>query len=196
MKINKALKKEKRNNKIFFVFMSLLFIFLPIIAVLSQNKDLFFIIYLVIIETLIIIELIKKTNYNKLKFYCSNSKLKIKSGLFKREVNILCDKIALVHTIKSNKDIKIILISTSRFRNKNFKKISKEFLKNYSEASEEYLKIKKLNPEENYYFLIIKYGGLKKYILQDTIYINCVKASYTSSAIENIKVAREQVDLY
>lgn len=196
MNINKALKKERKNNKIFFIFMMLLFIFLPILALLSQNKDLFFIIYLVFIEVLIIIALIRKSNYNKLNFSCINSKLKIKSGLFKKEVNILCDKIALVHTFKINEDIKIILISTSRFRNKNFKKMSMEFLRRHPEASEEYLKIKKINPEENYYFFTIKYGGLKKYLLLDTIYANCVKASYTSSAIENIKIAREQIDLY
>lgn len=196
MNINKALKKERKNNKIFFVFMILLFIFLPILALLSQNRDLLFITYLVFIEILIIIALIRRGNYNKLNFSCINSKLKIKSGLFKKEVNILCDKIALVHTFKTNEDIKIILLSTSRFRNKNFKKISMEFLRSYPEASEEYLKIKKINPEENYYFFTIKYGGLKKYLLLDIIYINCVKASYTSSAIENIKIAREQIDLY
>lgn len=196
MKITKALKKERKNNKIFFIFMSVLFIFLPTLTLLSKNKDLFFIIYLIIIELLIIIALIRKSNYNRLKFSCSNGKLKFKSGLFKKEINILCEKVALVHTFKSNEDMKIVIISTSRFRNKNFKKISREFLKNYSEASEEYLKIKKINPEDEYYFLIIRYGGLKKYILLDTIYINCVRASYTSSAIENIKVARDQIDLY
>lgn len=196
MKINKALEKERKNNSIFFIFMILLFIFLPILTLLSENKSLFLNIYLGLIEVLIIIALIRKSNYNKLKFSCINSKLRIKSGLFEKEVNILCDRIALVHTIKRDKDIEIILVSTSTFRNKNFKNISKEFLKSYSEASEEYLKIKRLNPEENYYFWIIKYGDLKKYILLDMVYSNCVKATYTSSAIENIKIAREKVDLY
>ena len=36
---------------------------------------------------------------------------------------------------------------------------------------------------------------LKKYNLLDEIYKNCVRASYTSSAIENIKIAREQIEI-
>ncbi|WP_300385525.1 hypothetical protein [Clostridium sp.] len=139
--------------------------------------------------------IIIKINQNKLEFTLNNNKLKFISGLFNKESTILCNKVAVVHTEKSKEDMDIILITINRFRNPYLKPITKGFLKKYSEASEGYLKIKKINPEEIYYFQVIKRGSLKKYILLDEIFKNCVKANYTPSAIENIKIAREQIEL-
>lgn len=195
MKILKALKKEKKQEKHFFIFMLILFLILPIIVFLSQIRSIFLWSYLGVIELLIIISCINKLNYHNLRFSCNNNKLKFKSGLFSQESIILCDKVAVVHTDKDKEEMDIILISTVRFRNKYLKPISKGFLKKYPEALEEYIKIKKINPEENYYFQIIRRGALKKYTLLDVIYKNCVRASYTDSAIANIKIAREQIEL-
>lgn len=195
MKILKALKKERKHKKYFFILMSTIFILLPLIAFLSQIKSVFLWSYLGVIETLIIVECINKLNYYNLKFSCINSKLKFKSGLFAKESVILCDKVVIVHTDKFKEEMDIILISNVKFRNKYLKPVSKDFLKKYPEASEEYIRIKKINPEDNYYFQLIRRGALKKYILLDEIYKNCVRASYTASAIENIKIAREQIEL-
>lgn len=195
MKIKKALKKEKRNNMLFFTLMLAIFTTLPLISFLFQIENIFLWIYLFIIEFLIIISFIAKLNYQSLKFNCRNNTLKFKSGLFVKECTILCDKIVTVHTCKSGDEMEIILITTSRFRNKYSKPITKMFIKKFPEASEIYLKIKKINPEDNYYFQIIKRGGLKKYLLLDEIFKNCVKAIYTSSAIENIKISREQIEM-
>jgi hypothetical protein len=62
-------------------------------------------------------------------------------------------------------------------------------------VNEEYIKIKKLNPENMFYFLTIRKGSLVKYNLLDTIFKNCVKATYTLDAIENIKIARGQKEI-
>ena len=195
MKITKALKKERKKEKYFFIFMATLFLILPLIVFLAQIKSIFLWSYLGIIEFLIIIACVNKLNYHNLKFSCINNKLKFKSGIFSKESVILCDKVAVVHTDKDMEEMDIILISTVRFRNKYLKPISKGFLKKHPEALEEYIKVKKINPEESYYFQIIRKGALKKYMLLDIIYRNCVRASYTASAIENIKIAREQIEL-
>lgn len=195
MKILKALKKEKKQEKHFFIFMIILFLSLPLIAFLSQIESIFLWFYLGVLELLIVIACISKLNYHNLKFSCNNNKLKFRSGLFFKESVILCDKVAVVHTDKDKEEMDIILISTVRFRNKYLKPVSKGFLKKYPEALEEYIKVKKINPEESYYFQVIKRGALKKYMLLDVIYKNCVRAIYTSSAIENIKIAREQIEL-
>lgn len=195
MKILKALKKEKKQEKHFFIFMIILFLILPLISFLSQIESLFLWIYLGVIEFLIGIACINKLNYHYLRFSCNNNKLKFKSGLFFKESFIICNKVAVVHTDKDKEEMDIILISTVRFRNRYLKPVSKGFLKRYPEALEEYIKVKKINPEENYYFQVITRGALKKYMLLDVIYKNCVRASYTSSAIENIKIAREQIEL-
>ena len=195
MKILKALKKEKKQEKHFFIFMIILFLSLPLIAFLSQIESIFLWFYLGVIEFLIGIACINKLNYHYLRFSCNNNKLKFKSGLFLKESVIICDKVAVVHTDKDKEEMDIILISTVRFRNKYLKPVSKGFLKKYPEALEEYIKVKKINPEESYYFQVIKRGALKKYMLLDVIHKNCVRAIYTSSAIENIKLAREQIEL-
>ncbi len=195
MKILKALKKEKKQEKHFFIFMIILFLILPLIAFLSQVESIFLWFYLGVLEFLIVIACINKLNYHYLRFSCSNNILKFKSGLFFKESVILCDKVAVVHTDKDKEEMDIILISTVRFRNRYLKPVSKGFLKKYPEALEEYIKAKKINPEESYYFQVIRRGALKKYMLLDVIYKNCVRASYTSSAIGNIKIAREQIEL-
>lgn len=195
MKINKAMKKEKNSNRLFFIIMTIIFMILPLVAYLSQVKELFLLIYLAFVEILIIFAIITNINQNKLEFTLINNKLKFKSGLFDKESTILCDRVIIVHTDKSKEDMEIILITSNKFRNYYLKPITREFIKKYPEASEVYLKIKKINPEDIYYFQIIKRGSLKKYILLDEIFKNCVKANYTNSAIENIKIAREQVEL-
>ena len=92
----------------------------------------------------------------------------------------------------TKEDMEIIIVTTMKFRNKSLKHISKSFLQRYPEVNHEYLKLKKLNSEDTYYFQIINRGALNKYILLEIIYKNCVKAVYTSSAIDNIKIARRQ----
>ncbi|MBQ6819940.1 MAG: hypothetical protein IJO26_01420 [Clostridium sp.] len=195
MKISKALKKEKKQEKHFFIFMTLLFFILPLIIFLSQIKSVFLWIYLGVIEILISITCISKINYHKLEFNYSNNKLKIKSGLFLKSFIIICDKVVIVHTDKDKEEMDILIISTTKVRNKYLKPVSESFLRKYPEASQEYIKVKKVNPEESYYYQIIRKGALKKYILLDTIYKNCVKATYTASAIENIKIARDKIDI-
>jgi len=195
MKIEKALKKEQKSIKRFYILMFLLFVTLPLVFLISQVKSLFIMIYLYSLEILIIISCISKANYHNLKFTAKNNKLKFKSGLFGKEAILLCDKIVLVHTNKVGEDLNIVLVSTSKFRNNYLKPITKIFMKKYPEASSSYIKIKKNKPEEIYYFQVIKRGALKKYILLDEIFKNCVKAQYTASAIENIKIARGQIEL-
>ncbi len=71
--------------------------------------------------------------------------------------------------------------------------VDKNFLKRYPQIAEEYNNIKQQNPLRDYYFQIVKRGGLRKYLLLDSIYKNCVKAIYTDDSIQNIKIARGQI---
>lgn len=195
MKIDKALKKQRRYNKIFFIFMIFLSIFLPSITYLSYIKSIFILVFLILIEILIFIAIIRKFNNCILKFTFINSKLKFKDGMFSSYSSIQCDKVSIVHTNKSNEEMQIIIVTTIKSKNKRLKPINKDFMKRYAEASDEYLRLKKINSEKVYYFQIIKNGELNKYILLDNIYKNCVNASYTSSAIDNIKIARGQKEI-
>lgn len=192
MDINKAIKWEKKLHKRFYISMLLISLILPIIMMLTGKNTTFYVGYLAIIEGLIIIAVINKINFNYLNYTCANNKLKFRSGIFSKEHLILCDKVAIVHTEKMEEEMEIILLTSVRFRNKALKPVSKGFLKKYPSVAYEYMAQKELEAEKVFYFQVIKRGGLKKYLLLENIYKNCVKAVYTEEAIENIKIARGQ----
>ena len=195
MKIEKALKKQKKYNILFIAFMFFLATFLPIITYLSYVNSFIVVVFLILIELLIFIAIIRKMNSCTLKFSCANNKLKFSSGLFSNYAYIQCDRVAIVHTNKSNEDMEIIIITPVRYKNKKLHPISKDFMRKNKEAADEYLRIKKIRQDCLYYFQVINCGELNKYVLLDNIYRNCVNAVYTSSAIENIKIARGQKEI-
>lgn len=193
MDIYKAIKMEKKSLKRFYRLMIVLFIGLPLSVYLTGVKSIFYLVYLLIIELLIIAAVINKLNYYSLKYNYNANKLNITNGLFANNSLILCDKVVLVHTEKMESDMEIIIISTMSFRNKSLRPIVKGFLKKYPKVQEELKKVSNYDNQKKYYFQIIRKGGLSKYLLLDTIYKNCVKAIYTNDCIENIKIARGQI---
>lgn len=167
-----------------------LFIILPLITLLANVKSIFLWSYLGFIELLIVMACIKKANEYKLNYKIVDSKLSVKSGLFSKNILVLCERVALVHTEGKKQKVQIVVITESKKKSRNLKPVTKGFLSRYNELSEDYYRLKRVNPEGHYYFRIIGYGDLKKYELLDLIYKNCVKATYTSSAIKSIKLAR------
>lgn len=196
MKIDKALRKQNRNKKIYFISMFFLAMFLPMITFLASIKSKFILIFLLIIEVLIFLSIIIKINYYKLEFMCTINRLRFSNGLFSNKNLVLCDKVAIIHTNKDKEDMEIIIVTNMKFKNKKLKPITKGFVRKYPEIEKEYKKLQKRNPEIIYYFQIVRRGALKKYLMLDQIYRNCVNASYTNSAIENIKIARGQNDIF
>ena len=192
MDIYTAIKKERVQLKIFFITMLLISIILPIAVVVTDLTRLFYLCYLGLIEFLIVASIIIRLNYYKVTYRCSNNRLIFKTGIWTKESLIICDKVALVHTNKSDYDLEIVIITSVKFKNKLLRKVEKNFFKRYPQVDREYNHIKKLNPDKEYYFQIIRRGGLKKYLLLDIIYKNCVKAIYTEESIQNIKIARGQ----
>ena len=98
MKIEKALKKQKKYNKLFIVFMFFLAILLPIITYLAYVNSFAIVAFLVLIELLIFIAIIRKINSCTLKFDCINNKLKFSTGLFSNYAYIQCDRVEIVLT--------------------------------------------------------------------------------------------------
>lgn len=194
MEINKALKRIRKKENIFFIIMGILSVSIPTLAYLANFKNIFIYLYIVIIEFLILIAILSRINTCTLKFKYYNSRFKIKQGLFLRESIILCDNVAIVHTNKEREDVEIIIVTSSKFRNKKARPVTKGFLKKYPEVEREYKRLKKINEEQTYYFQIIRNGSLRKYIFLENIYTTCVKSAYTPAAIESIKIARGQIN--
>ena len=193
MDIYKAIKKEKSHLKLFLIIMAIILISLPIILILTGLTTIFYISYIVFVDLLIVTAIIIKMNSYRVEYRCLNNRLMFKVGIFATEHLIICDKIVLVHTNKSDYDLEIVFITSVIFKNKGLRPINNIFLKRYPQIAREYSDIKQQNPKTDYYFQVIKRGGLKKYLLLDLIYKNCVKAIYTDESIQNIKIARGQL---
>ena len=194
MEINRALKRIRKKENIFFIIMGILAVLIPTLAYLANLKNTFIYVYIMIIEILILIAILSRINTCTLKFKYYNSRFKIRQGLFLRESIILCENVAIVHTSKEREDVEIIIVTSSKFRNKKARPVTKGFLKKYPEVEREYKRLKKINEEQTYYFQIIRNGSLRKYIFLENIYTTCVKSAYTPAAIESIKIARGQIN--
>lgn len=192
MDINKAIRKQKKSNIRFLLFLGFIFLALPFILFISRKLNLFFIIYLLIIELLIFITILINISSNYLRYSCDNYRIKIKLKPISEELNIVCDKVKLVHIEGKAVQFDVILLMNSRFRNKKIKPVDEDFISNHQYLSQKYYWLKKQNPEENYYYLIITKGAYEKYKLLDLIYRNCVKAQYTEEAVEIIKEYRKR----
>lgn len=193
MDIYKAIKKERSDIKIFFITMAIIAVILPIALVITSLTTIFYTSYVVIIEFLIVLATIIKLNAYKVEYRYLNNRLIFKVGIFTKEHLIICDKVILVHTNKSDYDLEIVLLTSVKFKNKGLRIVDQNFLKRYPQIAEEYNNIKLANPKLDCYFQVIKRGGLRKYLLLDSIYKNCVKAIYTDDSIQNIKIARGQL---
>jgi hypothetical protein len=190
MDLNKAIRKQKKSYTRFMLSMCFIFLFLPLILFMSKKITVFFLIYLSVIEILIMVAVIIRASYESLKFNYDEYKLKIKSSLFGGGINIICDKVALVHTEGQLDKIEIIIITTSRLRNKKIKSINSDFLEKYPYVTYHYYRIKKQFPENSYYYTIITRGGYHKYQLLNKIFVSCVYGFFTEEAIDTIKKYR------
>lgn len=190
MDINKAIRKQKKSYKRFVLSMSFIFLFLPLVLVFSGEINPFFIFYLVVLEILIVVAVVKKIDSECLKYELKNYRIKIKWKALIKGITIMPEKVALVHVEGQGKDITIVIITTSSFRNRKVKPVVLDLLKKYPLIHKEYTRIKKFNPEHNYYYFTVKNGGYEKYKLLDFLYTHCLKSFYSEEAILCIREYR------
>jgi hypothetical protein len=190
MDINKAIRKQEKSHRRFLLFLGFIFFAMPFILILTKRFNLFFGIYLCIIELLVLTATLISVNKNYIRYSIGEYKLKLKFGWFGEEFSIACDKVALVHTEGTGAAMNIVILTTSKFRNKKINAVDEVFLRKHSYVSHHYYRLKKLNPEINYFYVVAQKGNYHKYILLDMIYRNCVKAYYTEESIEKIKEYR------
>lgn len=202
MNIDKAIRKQKKSYKRFLLSMCFIFLALPIALIFSKKIYMFYIIYLAVVESLILISIFIRVSNESLRFKNDGYKLKISLGINNKKINVINEKVLLVHVeniLSSNGevvDFKIILITGSKFRSDRMIPININFLKRHSYIAHHYNRIKIKYPENNYYYTIIKRGGLNKYPLLDVIYKTCVHAHFTEETIEKIKFYRENSQYY
>jgi hypothetical protein len=191
MNINKAIRKQRKTYKRFMLSMCFIFVLLPVILIMSKIINIFFVIYLICIEIMITLVLLLRFNEEFMEFKLDGYKISIWCGIAKMKFIIICNKVAVVHTINRGANLQIIIITKSKFRNKRISPIDIKFLKKYPYVAQMYNKIKILDPEQEYFYITISNGGFRKYNLLDDIYKSCVGALFSDDAIEKIKEYRE-----
>ncbi len=194
MNIDKAIKKQIARYKRFVVAICLLFLFLPIILYMSGQTNIFFIIYLSVLEMLILLFLVFMKNNQVLDYKVDVYKIRITIGFPKKTISLPCEKVELVHAEGNGKDMKLVLLGKSKLRNKYVRPIDINFLKENPYAGYYYGKLKKKNPEIQYFYTIIKTGGYKKYPLLNEIYKDCASLPFTEEAIAKIKEYRNIIE--
>ena len=189
MNINKAIRKQIKIFKRFMLSMSFIFLTLPIVLYFAKTFSTFLLIYLGIIEMLILIVMFVRLNRETLKFEYT-SVFKIQNGIFRDRFILICDRVEIIHTSNEGKDLEIVIIMSSRVRNKRVRRVDSKFLKKHPWANKYYDNFKNVNSNKDYFYVVIDKGGYSKYKLLDLLYKYCVKAHFTEEAIRRIKEYR------
>lgn len=195
MYIDKALKKQSSAYQRFNIVMIFIFILLPIVVFAVGANNGITIPILILLEIGVILCLIVMRDRTSLNYTCENGTLRFKQGIFSSYRRISCDKIKIIHTENKQGDMDIIIVTTTKVGNKQLKLVGRNFLNKYHMAAKEYKKLKNMDQDKNYFYVVIKNGGYKKYIMLDDIYRNSVTATFTADTIENIKVSRAQKEI-
>lgn len=191
MDIDKVLKKQRKSYKRFMLSMGFIFIILPIILLMTKQINIFFIIYLCVIEGLILISVMIRYNEEYLRFEVYEDKIiiAILGGRIKYKIHY--NKVSIIHTIPQERYFDILIITKSKFRNKRLRLVTNKVLERFQGIGKYYSKVKMPN-EGDYYYFMIKRGGVKKYMLLDLLFKYCVSAVFTENAIIHIKEYRKQ----
>jgi len=143
-------------------------------------------------EFMIAFVILFRFNEEYIDFKLGGYKISIWCGIARVKFIIICKKVNLIHVEGYGRNLGIIIITKSKFRNKKIKPVDINFFKKYPYVAQIYNKIKILNPEENYFYFIINKGGFKKYILLNELYKFCEQAVFSDEAIDKIKEYRDR----
>ncbi|AJA46367.1 hypothetical protein CPAST_c02670 [Clostridium pasteurianum DSM 525 = ATCC 6013] len=192
MSIDKAIKKQRASYRRSMIAMSFILVFLPLVWYLSEQINIFFFVYLSLIEIFILTAMIFKTKIQVLTYEIDRYKIKISIGFPKKDIKLLCEKVDIIHAEGSEKDMRVVLITKATTRSRFIRKVDANFLKRYPYAGYHYGRFKKNNPESNYFYTVISTGGYKKYKLLNELYKSCTSAFFTEEAILQIKEYRNR----
>ncbi|WP_373897936.1 hypothetical protein ACER0A_010050 [Haloimpatiens sp. FM7315] len=181
IKQNKSLKRVLFFNCFIFVSAILLFIFFPQMVMGVKA----------ILMGLIMVSLVfmtSKVEENYLKYKIVKSRMYIKTGIMDSTTVVRSDKVAIVHTENSKKEMKIIIVSSCKGKRRNFKSADSNIFGKNKKLNNYFKKIKNKNCNLRFFYTEIVNGGYNKYKLLNDIYIYCEEAFFSDDAIDNIKL--------
>ncbi|GAA0785118.1 hypothetical protein [Hathewaya limosa] len=192
MKLNKAIKKQKKNFKTFLFLMGFIFMLFPCVVIFGKIYNYYIYIYVGLSDAIVLFAILNRIDEENLIYENKLKKFDIKNGIFESKVSFNCEDVVFVH-IEEKMENNIILIIKSKRNNRGLKKIGKSFLKKHPYAATYYYNLYQLKPNYNYYYVIVTNGKYKKYFLLNELYRSCFNAFYSEESISNIKKYREEL---
>lgn len=165
--------------------MGFVLLILPFAMIWFKRYNIFFIVYLAIMEFLILAAMLFRYNEEHLRYRILDTRIVIKEGAPHARYIAIFKKIAIVHVFKCDNYFNIMVVSTTRIRNKNFKHLDFKVRDKVPEVAKLY-NITHMPDDDPYYYFLVRKGGAKKYLLLDLLYRNCTDAKFTDQAIEKV----------
>lgn len=195
MTIRKALKKEKLKRKIDIIISVIIMVVMAyFVAVLAENDILtgfdsyFSFFYVMIIDFLLLVNILRVLSEEKISFNVVGDKLKIDGGFLSPSYVLPLEKVVYVdaHRI-SDKEFNVLIVTKKAYR-KKYKDFNGYFVRKNPHYSEpmEYIK-STYNDEEKFSCVEIKKSGARKHYLLYTLYKTSYNIEFSKEAINYIK---------
>lgn len=192
MSIKKALKKEKgKRNRNIILSIVLMVIIAYLVVVLVEKEvltgfDVYFsFIYVIGIDILLLINILKVLSEEKVSFEVKGDKLEIDGGYFSNNYILPLNRIFYVDIEKiSKKDFNVMLV-TKKNNKKKFKDFDELYLKKKYNSAIEYIE-EVYGREQKFSYIEIKNSGTRKYYLLYALYKNTTDIEFSKEAMNYV----------
>ena len=195
MKIKKQIKRENARNKRTIIFSLIIMASMSYLVVSLNNDGLFsgweiyFAYgYLILINILLLINILKVISKNRFLFEISGDRVKIKDGMFKAPLSIMLDRIRYVDVYeKDMEDFEVLIVIERGKRNKAFQSFDRNFVKSNPHYGKVLNNLEELYPDNKFYCYVMKKAGAMKYLYLYMLYKSCYEAKFSSLSMDYIR---------
>lgn len=204
MSIKKALKKERTTKKKIVLFaLSIMAVMTYVVMSLyaagyfEGYEKYLAIIYIIVVDSLLFLSLVRVFADNKFEFQLQNDKVKIKDGIFSSGFTIPFDWFVFVDAAPkvNQEDIEILLVMQKGRRNKKFFKLSDELVRIRPAYKDTYRMLIDQYPKGDLFYYIVRKSGAKKYYYLYQLYKNIYDVKFSDRAVTYIRDFMEEYKL-
>ncbi|MEG2337812.1 MAG: hypothetical protein RSB66_01910 [Clostridium sp.] len=192
--IKRTLKRESFSRKRDIgISIALMIIMVYLVTVLSgagilEGFDSYFsFIYVIVVDFLLLLNIVKVLSEEKISFEVEGDKLKIGGGYIDSGYIVPMDRILYVDAISDKRGDFNVLIVTKAGGRRKYKPLTENVVKKNTYLRTTYSEVKHLYGDESLNYLEIKKSGSRKYYLLYAMYKSQYNINFSKSAIEHIK---------
>jgi len=185
MKINKALRKQRKSYKRFMLSMGFVFVLFPSLLYVTRIFDWHLILLLVLVEILCGLSMVTKYKELDLKYEVTLKNIKIMTRIPKRTNTIPYDAIKGVHFSYMKNNSILYIIVDRKLRGKVWKRLNK-LSENDKELVELAERIQNVKEIDQLFYLSIVSGGFIKQEVLSHLYVRALDAFFSKGAMREI----------